>query len=92
MSGAGRRLAVSAGLAALTAASIGVKYAHLPRPLAWALLGALAVANAGLVVGATMHLAAAPRALKLAFLGALAYPVLFAVAVVLDAAIGSRGP
>jgi cytochrome c oxidase subunit IV len=92
MSAAGRRLALSAGLAALTAGSLAVKYAHLPRALAWALLAALAVANAGLVVGSTMHLAAAPRALKLACLGALAYPLLYAVAVVADALGGKRGP
>jgi cytochrome c oxidase subunit IV len=87
-----KRLAVSAGLSVLTAASIGVHYAHLPRALGWTLLGALALGNAALVVGATMHLAAAPRALKLAFLGALAFPLLYAVAVVGEAAVGSRGP
>jgi cytochrome c oxidase subunit IV len=87
-----RRLAVSAGLGVLTAASVAVKYAHLPRPLGWSLLALLALANAGLVVGSTMHLAAAPRALQRAWLGALAFPLLYAVAVIAEAASGSRGP
>jgi cytochrome c oxidase subunit IV len=87
-----RPLRVAAVLAVLTGAAIAVKYAHLPRPLAWSLLAALALANVTLVVGATMHLGSTPRALRLAWLGAMAYPLLYAVTVVADAAAGSSGP
>jgi hypothetical protein len=73
-------------LAALVAAELALRALHLPPALTLATLGALAVANSAGVVAFHMNLRREPRATRLVFVAPLILPLLFAVAVVADAA------
>ena len=76
-------------LAALVAAALGLRAAHLARLPAQLALGALAAAGFGGVVAFHMDLRSEPRWVRILFAVPLAFAVLFAVSLVADA--WSRG-
>lgn len=78
-------LAVFGMLAALVGAELALSYAHVSRPLTLAALLALAAAGFAGVVAFHMNLRAAPRGLKVLFVAPMFFPVVFAVALLLEA-------
>lgn len=85
MSAARAHVVAFVALAALVAGELAVKRAHLSPRLTALLVGALALANFAGVVAFHMNLRAEPRRLKWLFVVPLAFPALFAVALVADA-------
>lgn len=86
------QLGLALGLAALTAAELGVAYAHVAHRPRLVALTLLALAQAAAIVGIGMELTSEPRPLRAAFLGTLLLPFLYAAALIGEALAGSHGP
>jgi hypothetical protein len=86
------QLMLAGSLALLTAAELGVVYAHVARGPRLVALALLALAQAAAIVGVGMELRREPRVLRLAFVGALVLPCIYAAALVGEALAGSHGP
>jgi FtsH-binding integral membrane protein len=86
------QLLVAAALALLTAAELGVAYVHVAHGPRLAALTMLALAQAAAIIGLGMELAREPRPLRLAFVGTLVLPFIYAAALIGEALAGSHGP
>ena len=87
-----QQLTLAGALALLTAAELGLAYAHIARGPRLAALTLLALAQAAAILGVGMELGRQARPLRLAFLGALVLPCLYAAALIGEALAGSHGP
>jgi hypothetical protein len=86
------QLLLGGALALLTAAEVGLAYAHVAHRPRLAALTALALAQAAGIVGIGMHLGREPRSLQLAFVGSLLLPAIYAVALIASTLVGNHGP
>ena len=86
------QLTLAATLALLTAAELGVVYAQVARGPRLVALALLALAQAAAIVGVGMELRRESRPLRLAFVGALVLPCIYAAALIGEAVAGSHGP
>ena len=87
-----RQLTLAGALALSTAAELGIVYAHVARGPRLAALTMLALAQAAAIIGVGMELLREPRPLRLAFVGTLLLPVIYAAALIAEALAGSNGP
>ena len=92
MTGARTQLTLAGVLATLTAAELGIAYAHVARGPRLAALTMLALAQAAAILGVGMGFGREPRPLRLAFVGALVLPCIYAAALIAEALAGSHGP
>ena len=86
------QLTLAAALATLTAAELGLAYARVAHSARLAALTLLALTQAAAILGIGMELGREPRPLRLAFVGALMLPCIYAVALIGEALAGSHGP
>ncbi len=92
MTRARAQLGLALGLAALTAAELGVVYAHVARRPRLVALTLLALAQAAAIIGVGMELSREPRPLRIACIGTLLLPFLYAAALIGEALAGRYGP
>jgi uncharacterized membrane protein len=85
MSPARTHVVATGALAAVIAAGLALRAAHLPRTLTALMLGLLAAAGFAGVVGFHMNLRTEPRWLRSCFAASFVLPVLYVVALVADA-------